>query len=218
MRSLAATLTGVLSISVICYLALSVSAELWLHSKDPEWLRSYVSMSEWTWLILLFASCTILMTIGFPRQTVSFFCGVAYGPFLGGTLALLLTCLSACITYVLASGPLRQFAMILLGDKLHYLEKKLGKRSFHSVLIIRLLPIGSNLITNTISGVLKIPFFSFISASAIGFTPQTFLFSLLGGGSRFVSNLELPVQVGVLVVSVVLILWLTGLSRKENRS
>ncbi|HBN99377.1 MAG TPA: DedA family protein, partial [Alteromonas macleodii] len=72
--------------------------------------------------------------------------------------ALLLTVLSACIAYALANGPLRSLAVRLLGTKLKPVENKLAKRSFRNVLIVRLFPVGSNLITNAVAGVLSVPF------------------------------------------------------------
>ncbi|HAA98316.1 MAG TPA: DedA family protein, partial [Alteromonas macleodii] len=112
----------------------------------------------------------------------------------------------------------RSLAVRLLGTKLKPVENKLAKRSFRNVLIVRLFPVGSNLITNAVAGVLSVPFFPFIAASAIGFAPQTFLFTLLGSGSRFVSSLEQPLQIGGLIISLLLLLSLSGIARRSEPS
>ncbi len=209
---------GAASIALICYVSLEVTGEVWKHGDDTDWLNAYISNLNWQSLCMILSGCFVLLTMGFPRQAVSFFCGVGFGALQGGLIALLLTVLSACIAYALANGPLRSLAVRLLGTKLKPVENKLAKRSFRNVLIVRLFPVGSNLITNAVAGVLSVPFVPFIAASAIGFAPQTFLFTLLGSGSRFVSSLEQPLQIGGLIISLFLLLSLSGNARRSEPS
>ena len=114
--------------------------------------------------------------MGFPRQVVSFLRS-GFGALQGGLIALLLTVLSACIAYALANGPLRSLAVRLLGTKLKPVEKNRPRKFCRANCC--LFPVGSNLITNAVAGVLSVPFVPFIAVSAIGFAPQTFLFTLL---------------------------------------
>ena len=51
-------------------------------------------------------------------------------------------------------------------------------------LIIRFLPVGSNLVTNLVAGVSAIPTGWFLLGSLAGYTPQTLIFALLGNGVR----------------------------------
>lgn len=204
------------TLAFVCYLSLRVTAEVWAHNSDPDWLLTYISSAEPHWILVILSCFVVLMTMGFPRQAVSFFCGVGFGAFQGTIIALLLTGLSACIAYLLASGPLRILVMKMLGHKLTSIQDALAQRSFRNILFIRLFPIGSNLVTNALAGVLKVPFLPFISASLLGFLPQTLLFSLLGSGSTFINTFEQPMQIASLVVSVFLLLSLTVFSRKGS--
>ena len=211
-------ISGSFSLAIVCYLCLQLTGDVWQHSDDPQWLSSYIANSSPFHLLLILSSFVVLMTMGFPRQAVSFFCGVGFGAVSGGLIALLLTCLSACIAYALARGPLHALATRLLDNKLASIQRTFCQNSFRHVLIVRLFPVGSNLVTNALAGVLKVPFIPFISASLIGFIPQTLLFSLLGSGSRFVSTFEQPIQIVGLLVSILLLLSLTGLSRRTSNS
>ena len=82
--------------------------------------------------------------------------------------------------------------------------------------MVRLFPIGSNVATNAIAGAFRVPFTSFITASALGFIPQTLLFSMLGSGSRYINAFEQSVHIAGLVVSVMLILSMMRFTRKDN--
>ncbi|BFT29240.1 VTT domain-containing protein [Alteromonas sp. D210916BOD_24] len=218
MKGILRFVSGTIFIAVLCYLCLQLTGEVWQHSDDPKWLSSYITSSPPHHLALILSCFVVLMTMGFPRQAVSFFCGVGFGALTGGLVALLLTGLSACIAYALASGPLHALVTRLLGNKLASMQRALAQNSFRQVLIVRLFPVGSNLVTNALAGVLKVPFIPFISASLIGFIPQTLLFSLLGSGSRFVSTFEQPIQIVGLLVSILLLLSLTSFSRRTPNS
>jgi len=50
------------------------------------------------------------------------------------------------------------------------------------VMLIRLCPVGSNFLTNYLAGVTAIPFWTFLTASFLGYLPQSFIFALLGSG------------------------------------
>jgi uncharacterized membrane protein YdjX (TVP38/TMEM64 family) len=49
---------------------------------------------------------------------------------------------------------------------------------------IRCLPVGNNALINIAAGVTSIPAPAFIAGSAVGYLPQTVIFSLLGSGVR----------------------------------
>lgn len=49
-------------------------------------------------------------------------------------------------------------------------------------LLIRFLPVGSNLATNLAAGVSRVPAVPFIAGSAVGYVPQTLVFALVGSG------------------------------------
>lgn len=220
-RSTLSFLMGTVMMGVVCSLSLELTSEVLVHSADPNWLTSYITKRGTEEVFLVLAAFVVLMTLGIPRQAVSFFCGVGFGAFEGGIIALLLTCMSASAAYLLVRGPLRKFIAKLIKSevyesRLSQLREKLVKNSFRTVLMVRLFPVGSNVATNAIAGAFRVPFIPFITASALGFIPQTLLFSMLGSGSRNISAFEQPVHIAGLVVSILLVLSFLRYTRKEN--
>ncbi|MDP2596280.1 TVP38/TMEM64 family protein [Alteromonas stellipolaris] len=220
-RSTLSFLVGTLMMGAACYLSLQVTSEVFIHSADPNWLTSYITGRGTEEVLLVLAAFVVLMTLGVPRQAVSFFCGVGFGAFEGGLIALLLTCVSASTAYLLVRGFLRKriAKLIKLGayeSRFSQLREKFVRNSFRTVLMVRLFPIGSNVATNAIAGAFRVPFIPFITASALGFIPQTLLFSMLGSGSRYINAFEQPVHIAGLVVSVMLILSMMRFTRKDN--
>ena len=80
-------------------------------------------------------------------------------------------------------------------------------------LLIRLLPVGSNLVVNLGAGVSGIGVASFLAGSAIGYLPQTMVFTLLGSGINVEPSFRISLSVVLFVVSAVLGVWLYRKSR-----
>jgi len=51
-------------------------------------------------------------------------------------------------------------------------------------MVIRFMPVGSNLLTNLLAGLSSAPMWPFVTGSTIGFVPQTAIFALLGSGFK----------------------------------
>jgi uncharacterized membrane protein YdjX (TVP38/TMEM64 family) len=207
--------------AVVCYLSVQVTSDILAHSADPNWLISYIAKLSTEEVFLVLSAFVVLMTLGIPRQAVSFFCGVGFGSFEGSIVALLLTCISASTAYLLVRGPFRKLIAKAIQsevfeNRFSQMRVKLVKSSFRTILMVRLFPIGSNVATNALAGAFRVPFIPFISASALGFIPQTLLFSMLGGGSRYINAVEKPIHIAGLVVSVLLILSMLRFTHKDN--
>jgi uncharacterized membrane protein YdjX (TVP38/TMEM64 family) len=197
--------------AVVCYLSVQVTSDILAHSADPNWLISYIAKLSTEEVFLVLSAFVVLMTLGIPRQAVSFFCGVGFGSFEGSIIALLL----------LVRGPFRKLIAKAIQsevfeNRFSQMRVKLVKSSFRTILMVRLFPIGSNVATNALAGAFRVPFIPFISASALGFIPQTLLFSMLGGGSRYINAVEKPIHIAGLVVSVLLILSMLRFTHKDN--
>lgn len=210
-------LSGTIVMIVLGYFALTFTAQIWDHGQDPAWLSQFVAQTSPYTLALLYSCFIVLMSIGFPRQAIAFFCGAGLGSSIGTLVALTLTAVSASITYTLAKGPLRVFAIRALGKKLCTAQVFVSRSSFRNVLIARLFPIGSNLVTNLLAGVLQLPFPTFFFASLLGFLPQTVLFSLLGSGIDNIPYLQQVLPVGGLIICIGLVVSLPGIKSKAKQ-
>jgi uncharacterized membrane protein YdjX (TVP38/TMEM64 family) len=58
----------------------------------------------------------------------------------------------------------------------------LSDNSFNTTLLIRLLPVGNNLITNLAAGISRIRPTPFFLGSMVGYIPQAAIFALIGSG------------------------------------
>ena len=67
--------------------------------------------------------------------------------------------------------------------------------------MLRLLPVGNNVLLNVAAGVSGVSAGWFLVGSAIGYLPQTIVFALLGGGTRFDRRLELALAAGLFLAS-----------------
>ncbi|MDW2406278.1 DedA family protein, partial [Vibrio sp. 1262-1] len=72
------------------------------------------------------------------------------------------------------------------------------------ILLLRLFPIGNNVVTNVLSGSVRVPFFAFISASLLGYLPQIIIFALMGAGIHSSSNTMIYLSIFFGIVSAVL--------------
>ena len=68
-------------------------------------------------------------------------------------------------------------------------------------LLIRLLPLGSNLVTNLAAGVSSVGAAPFFLGSSIGYLPQTLVFALVGSGFSVDPELRIAISVVLFIVS-----------------
>jgi uncharacterized membrane protein YdjX (TVP38/TMEM64 family) len=124
--------------------------------------------------------------IGIPRQAVAFLGGYAFGPLTGGLLGLAAQVLGCAASFFWARLVGRGWAERRMagrfGRRLRPLRDLLAGSPFGATLALRLLPVGNNLALNLLAGVAGIRALAFLSASALGYLPQTAIFALAGAG------------------------------------
>lgn len=122
------------------------------------------------------------IAVGLPRQMIAFLGGYAFGFLGGGALALA----AAALGCVVAFGYARLLGRDLIAGKfparVRRIDDFLAEHPFTMTLLIRFLPIGSNLLTNLAAGVSRTPAAPFLLGSALGYIPQTAVFALVGSG------------------------------------
>lgn len=143
-------------------------------------------------------------SVGLPRQLVAFIGGLAYGTVIGLLLSLI-AALAGCLLTVTMS---RRFLANVVNSKfprpVDMLERLARDDFFLKILVLRLQPLGTNLLTNVCIGFTSASLVRFISASAVGFVPQMLVFSLLGAGVRVDSQAQLALSAALFVLSVIL--------------
>lgn len=143
----------------------------------------------------------VACAVGVPRQVVAFAGGTAFGAFLGTQLALLAMLLGAAASFFYARAIGRDWARRRLKGGFARLDRFLAANPFTATLTLRLLPVGNNLALNLLAGLSGIPALPFFAASALGYLPQTVVFSLLGKGVRVDGAVQIAVGAVLFVVS-----------------
>lgn len=197
-------------IKIVLLLALAVLAysqsnnEIWQHIADKDWIADYVSTHGVQGQLLLLGCAVLFTAVGAPRQLISFTFGFTFGAVNGTVYALLCTLLSAVMVYVLAHFILKQTLIRYFGRRYQRFCDFVSVQPFSKVLLARIFPVGSNVITNLLSGVAGVPMLAFIIASALGYLPQTLIFALAGSGVGSANEWQLIVSIILGIFSLVL--------------
>jgi len=144
---------------------------------------------------------SVFTALGGPRQAVSFFAAYFFGLGEGFALALSATLLG-CLAAVGAAAGFREEARRFIRGKLDVAVKMWGSNVFGITLLIRLLPVGSNLVTNLAAGATGVPLAGFLAGTAVGYIPQTLVFALMGSGVNIGSNFQVGLSIVLFLVSL----------------
>lgn len=184
------TVLWVALISTFALLYALLSITLFTQPSFQQYLTSITpsNIHSTSKLLILLLSLT---AIGMPRQISAFTCGYFFNVFLGALYATLIVTIAAYLTYKAASLLQNSYLAIKYEKRLNQLRSFLSINTFSKALIIRLLPVGSNFLTNILAGVAKTPIFPYIGGSFIGFIPQMVIFSLVGSGIKLDNSTHL---------------------------
>ncbi|WP_440877182.1 TVP38/TMEM64 family protein [Thalassotalea sp. PLHSN55] len=150
-------------------------------------------------IILAFAT-----SVGLPRQVAAFACGFVLEITTGALLATA-AALSGCLLTLLTSRALLTGIVTKKYPKaLTSLAQFFSHDTFTKTLIIRFLPAGSNLLTNILAGVAKVPLTPYLLGSGIGFLPQMFIFSMMGNGVKLADKQQLLISISLFLVAAIL--------------
>lgn len=138
------------------------------------------------------------VAIGMPRQAVAFAAGFGFGIWPGIALAMAAQMLGCAANYAWARALVGQGARRWLGaGRGAGLARRLIAAPFRATLMLRLLPVGSNLALNLIAGAAGLAAGPFLTASLLGYLPQTVIFALLGGGVAIGAPMRLALGLGL---------------------
>lgn len=169
-----------------------------------DWIETHI-MGQGLAGEALFVGLAALATgLGLPRQVVSGLAGYAFGLALGSALALAGT-VAGCVgafyyARVLARAPIQN----KFSGRVRKLDDFLHDNTFSMTLLVRMLPVGSNVATNLAAGVSSVRAAPFFGGSALGYAPQTVIFALLGSGVAVDPGLRISLSVVLFVASALL--------------
>ena len=175
---------------------------------SESWIDQQVRGKGVSGELLFVAVGGVATALAVPRHIVSFLGGYAFGLGLGTALALAATELGCVLAFYYARLVGRPLAAKRLGARVRRIEDFLSANPFSMTLLIRLLPVGSNLATCLAAGVSRVPAQPFLLGSLLGYLPQTFVFALAGSGIEMGGSLRLAFAVVFFVVSSAIGIWL----------
>lgn len=171
------------------------------HLFERDWIDANVRGHGLRGYGLFLAAGALMTAIGLPRQMVAFFGGYAFGVMLGLLLGAV-AALGGCVaTFYYARLFGRGLVRRMFPLKLQSFDDFIHGHPFSMTLIVRLLPVGSNLVTNLIAGVSRIPKLAFFGGSFVGYLPQTLVFALAGSGLTVGSQWQIAVSILLLIIS-----------------
>jgi uncharacterized membrane protein YdjX (TVP38/TMEM64 family) len=157
----------------------------------------------------LFLSMGALATaLSVPRQVVAFLAGYAFGFVMGSVLALCAALMGCVLGFYYARWLGRSLIQRRFPQRIAQVDRFLGQHPFTMALVIRLLPVGNNALTNLLAGVSSVRFPPFLAGSALGYIPQTLVFALAGSGVHFDPMFRLSLATLLLLISGLLGGWL----------
>jgi uncharacterized membrane protein YdjX (TVP38/TMEM64 family) len=149
---------------------------------DTAWVDAEVKGKGLRGDLVFLAMGAAVTAVGFPRQAVAFLGGYAFGFAEGSLLATAAATMGCVIAFAYARLLGRGFVQRHFGRRIAKFDAILADRPFLTTLLIRFLPVGSNVATNLVAGVSRVPGVPFVLGSAAGYLPQTIVFVLIGSG------------------------------------
>jgi uncharacterized membrane protein YdjX (TVP38/TMEM64 family) len=174
-------LKGLVLMASLLAIGWAVEASGIFHSLDEHWLDEEIRGNGLGWLYYV-AIAGAAMAVGLPRQAACFGAGYAFGLGEGVLLAECASGLGCLLSFSYARLLGRDLVRHRFADRLVRLDEFLKGHPLSMAMLIRLLPVGNNLITNLLAGVSSVPLLPFLAGSVIGYLPQSIVFVLLGSG------------------------------------
>jgi uncharacterized membrane protein YdjX (TVP38/TMEM64 family) len=171
---------------------------------DTAWIDSEIK-GQGLYGELLFVGLGALgIALAVPRQVICFLGGYAFDFATGSLLSLLSSGLSCAGVFLYARFFGRNFVQAKFSGRVRKIDEFLHENPFAMSLLIRLLPVGSNLLTNVLAGVTSVALLPFLLGSLLGYIPQTLVFSLLGSGVQFDAEWRIAGSVALFLASAAL--------------
>jgi len=170
-------------------------------SVNEAWIDARVRGHGVNGALLFLLMGAVFTAIGLPRQIIAFLGGYAFNLWLGtllGALAALLGCmLSFSYARFFGKGLLRA----RLGERAGRFDRFIHDHPFAMTVLIRLLPLGSNLLTNLAAGISSIRSRHFFAGTLLGYLPQTLVFALVGSGVHIAPVFKIALAIGLFLIS-----------------
>ncbi len=197
-------LRGLAVIASLAILGYLFQATPFAELLDERWIDRQVRGQGLAGDLIFLGVGALATAIGVPRQIVAFLGGYAYGIVAGTLLATLAAALGCALAFYYARLLGRGLVAQRFSGRIRKLDDFVHDHPFSMTLLIRLLPAGSNLVTNLVAGVSSVRALPFLAGSALGYVPQSAVFALVGSGVQLDPAARIGAAVVLFVASGVL--------------
>lgn len=194
--------------ALLLFIYIQISNDLWLYFSDKNRVLNYIEMGGVSAIFAISLFGIAFTVLGGSRQLIAAVFGFVFGGVNGTLLALLICIIAATVVYGAARYTVKVAVHQRYRSKLGKFETLVAQDPFFKILMLRLLPVGSNLLTNLLSGGVKIRFSAFLWGSLLGYIPQTLIFALAGAGVGGIDQFQLTLSIVLGVISMALGSWL----------
>ncbi len=202
---------GLLLIAVIAGMAWMLGDML-----DKGWIDAHIRNHGIYGEFLFLALGSLFTAVGLSRQFVAILAGYGFGFFHGLLLVEMASILGCIIAFYYARWSSADMIAAHYPDKIRRIDDFIERNPFTKTLMIRLFPVGSNLLVNLAAGISRIPVMPFFLASAIGYLPQNMVFALVGSGINVDPTLRMGLGALLFIISGLLGMHLLRRHRNEE--
>ncbi|WDE05045.1 VTT domain-containing protein [Thalassomonas viridans] len=155
-------------------------------------------------IITLFLFLSITTAIGLPRQVAAFVSGYSFGGIYGAALATLAATVGCLLTFTLSRHLFSNKVSARYPKQIDKVSAFIEQQTLVKTIIIRLLPLGSNLMTNILAGVTRVSAKPYVLGSFLGFIPQMLIFSFAGSGVKLADEQQVYFTFALFVIIALL--------------
>ncbi|KAB7702737.1 hypothetical protein GBN33_02565 [Plesiomonas shigelloides] len=163
-------------------LGILVHYDAFAHFTDSHWVAQYLQEQGNIALCVLIGFGALFTAVGGPRQVISFIFGYSLGAPFGIILSLFSCLLGSLFAFYMARFTLHHWLHHRFQHRITKLDRAFSKQAWAKILMIRLFPVGNNLLTNLLAGASHIKLNGFLGGTLLGYLPQTIIFAYAGSG------------------------------------
>lgn len=178
-----------------------ISSNSMFESLNEQWIDLHIRNNGLQGVLYFMLIGALVTSIGCPRQLVAFLGGYAFGAVNGALWSTLGVGMGCVLSLYFARIVIRPFVNRRFPNRIIKINDFLSVRPVVKTIVIRLLPIGNNLVTNLIAGVTAVKARYFVLGSLIGYVPQMAIFALMGKGVVVMSVWKIGLSIVLFIIS-----------------
>ncbi len=187
------------------------------NATTEQWMDTHVRHAGIRGILLYIGVVTVVTAVGIPRQLCSLLGGYVFGLWWGTLWATVGTSFACILCFSYARFLGQTWLQKRYRKKLIILNDFLCQSPFLLTFIVRIVPLGSNFLTNFLAGISLIPARSFFAGSVLGFSVQNFIFAMLGSGLQLHTQTHMLYSTVLYIISLSLAYWVYRHYKKHRK-